>query len=243
MPPVSRRAFLQAAGTAAAAPAIALGAPAKPATAAHDAQLAYTFLNPHEAAFIEAAVARLIPKDELGAGALEAGVPHFIDRQLGGAWGAGERLNRTGPFASGTPSQGYQLPFTPAELFRRAMRALEQERGANAFARDTPEAQDAFLTALTQDKRDLDGVPSDVFFQSLLEVTIEGFFCDPVYGGNRDMVAWEMIGFPGAYADYYDLVDQHGLAYTRKPMSLAQDGRGQVHMQPVRANAAATKGR
>src|SRR5438309_1344832 len=69
-----------------------------------------------------------------------------------------------------------------------------------------------------------------VFFDSLLSMVIEGFFCDPVYGGNRDMVAWKMIGFPGAYANYYNLVDQHGVAFNREPMSLAENGRGEVHM-------------
>ena len=79
---------------------------------------------------------------------------------------------------------------------------------------------------------DYHGVPANVFFESLLEMTIEGFFCDPIYGGNRDMVAWKMIGFPGAYATYYDLVDQHGMAFTRAPMSLAEDGQGHVHTHP-----------
>jgi len=60
-------------------------------------------------------------------------------------------------------------------------------------------------------------------------VTVEGFFSDPVYGGNRDMVAWRMIGFPGAYAPYYDLVQQHGIAVVRAPTSLAEDVHGHVH--------------
>src|SRR5215510_14850810 len=50
----------------------------------------YLFFNPEEAAFIEAAVARLIPADDKWPGALEAGVPNYIDKQLNGAWGAGE---------------------------------------------------------------------------------------------------------------------------------------------------------
>ena len=58
-------------------------------------------------------------------------------------------------------------------------------------------------------------MPSDVFFAHLWESTVEGFFSDPVYGGNRNMVAWRMIGFPGAYASYYDLVDQHGITIDR----------------------------
>src|SRR5258708_3117813 len=96
----ARRRLFQAAGAAGAA--IALPAGAQPAGGVAVAQpvgaaaarpvaeaKAYVFFNPAEAAFIEAAVARLIPRDENGPGALEAGVPDYIDRQLAGAWGAG----------------------------------------------------------------------------------------------------------------------------------------------------------
>jgi gluconate 2-dehydrogenase gamma chain len=65
----------------------------------------------------------------------------------------------------------------------------------------------------------------------LLKMTVEGFFSDPVYGGNRDMVAWRMIGFPGAYADYYEAIDKHGAKFEREPMSLAEDGHGHVHVR------------
>jgi gluconate 2-dehydrogenase gamma chain len=235
MEKISRRAFLKAAGAAAAAPAVSIPASAQAPRGGVQHAVAYTFLNPQESAFLEAAVARLIPADELGAGALEADVPHFIDRQLGSAWGAGERLYRAGPFREGTPSQGYQSPFAPAELFRKAIRAINDDfakRGA-VFSRLAAHEQDAYLTALQKEKRDLGGVPSNVFFESLLEVTIEGYFSDPAYGGNKDMAAWEMIGFPGAYADYYELVDQYNVPYRRKPLSLAQNGRGEVHVHPA----------
>jgi gluconate 2-dehydrogenase gamma chain len=63
-------------------------------------------------------------------------------------------------------------------------------------------------------------------------MTAEGFFADPSYGGNRDMASWRMIGFPGAYASYYDLVDKHGIKINRAPMSLAEDSKGQIHIHP-----------
>jgi gluconate 2-dehydrogenase gamma chain len=240
---ISRRVFLKAAGAAAVVPAVTIPASAQaPRASGVRHAVAYTFLNPQESAFLESAVARLIPADELGPGALDAEVPQFIDRQLGSAWGAGERLYRGGPFGEATPSQGYQSPFTPAELFRKAMRAINDDfagRGT-AFVRLAAHEQDAYLTALQKEKRDLGGVPSNVFFESLLEVTIEGYFSDPAYGGNKDMAAWEMIGFPGAYADYYELVDQYNVPFRRKPMSLAENGRGEVH---VHAAAASRKAR
>jgi gluconate 2-dehydrogenase gamma chain len=187
----------------------------------------YSFLNADEAAFVEAAVARLIPADDIGPGALEADVPVYIDRQLAGAWGEGARLYQAGPWRSVPAEMGYQLPFTPAEVFRRALRAIAAELGrsdAGAFAGLDAAAQDAYLRALEEEERDLDGVPSNVFFQYLLDMTVEGFFADPVYGGNRDMVGWKLIGFPGAYANYYELVDQHGIEFNRPPMSIADGG-------------------
>jgi gluconate 2-dehydrogenase gamma chain len=80
--------------------------------------------------------------------------------------------------------------------------------------------------------KDLDGVPSEIFFQMLLQMTVEGYFADPVYGGNKDMLAWKMVGFPGAYADYYDLVDKHGVKLEREPMSIGSDRKGHVHVHP-----------
>ncbi len=239
---LSRRSFVKSIGatslaTAAPLAAAPLLAAADPAVSqphppvAHDEPL-YLFFNAEEAAFIEAACERLIPGDEVGPGALQAGVPNYLDKQLGGAWGSGERLYRSGPWQQGTPSQGYQLPFTPGELFHTALRAIRAEFKDGAFKDLPSEQQDAYLKSLEAGGRDLDGVPSAVFFQMLLQMTVEGFFSDPVYGGNKDMVAWKMIGFPGAYASYYDLIDKHGVKLEREPMSLASDRNGMIHVHP-----------
>jgi gluconate 2-dehydrogenase gamma chain len=194
----------------------------------------YLFFNEQEAAFIEAAVARLIPADGEWPGALEAGVPNFFDKQLGGAWGAGERLYRSGPWQQGTFSQGYQLPSTPAELFRAALAAINAEltQAGTPFERMSADQQDAYLRGLEAPGKNLGGVPSDIFFSQLLKCTIEGFFSDPVYGGNRNMVSWRMIGFPGAYASYYELVSEHGMKFDRPPTSLGEDAHGHVHLDP-----------
>jgi gluconate 2-dehydrogenase gamma chain len=232
MADISRRTMLRAAG---AMGAVLPGALAAAGPAPANAQpVTYLFLNSDEAGFVEAAVARLIPVDDQGPGAIEAGVPGFIDKQLAGAWGAGERLYRSGPWQPGTPSQGYQLPFTPAELFRTALDAINKElaQAGTPFARMSAEQQEAYLRHLEAGGRDLGGVPSDVFFAHLWECTVDGYFSDPVYGGNRDMAAWRMIGFPGAYASYYDLVDKHGIKIDRPPMSLAEDVHGHLHMDP-----------
>jgi gluconate 2-dehydrogenase gamma chain len=81
----------------------------------------YMFLSPAEVAFLDAAVARLIPADNLGPGAREAGVTYFIDQQLFGGWGTMAKMYRQGPHAEGTPQQGYQSPLTPQEVYRAAI--------------------------------------------------------------------------------------------------------------------------
>ena len=258
MSAISRRVFLKAAGAAAATiPAAAdaattdtaqrPGAATKPAAA----PARYAFFNAQEAAFIEAAVERLIPTDETGPGAREAGVAQYIDLQLAGAWGAGERLYRQGPFFPGEPTQGYQLPFTPAQLFRNALRGVVadvQSKHGGTFDKLSAGDQDTYLTALQKRTDALNGVPASVFFASLLEMAIEGFFCDPVYGGNRDMVGWKLVGFPGAYANYYPYVGEN-VAFTRPPVSLAEDAHGHVTVNPKRSaeasppRASAAKGK
>ncbi len=232
--------FLRSAGVAVAvgsSAALAQQAVAQPSQAAAQAAQpdnppAYVFFNANETAFVEAAVDRLIPADAEGPGALAAWVPHFIDLQLGGAWGAGERLYRSGPWQGGTPTQGYQLPFTPAELFRTALAALREETASRPFHQLSASAQDQFLRDLQTSDRSLGGVPAKVFFESLWALTLEGFFADPVYGGNHGMVGWKLIGFPGAYANYYHQVDQHGLAFNAAPVSLADNGHGGLQLHP-----------
>src|SRR3954469_22677719 len=115
MDKLSRRSFLKAAGAAAATLTASCERAASPPTPA-TSRASFAFLNADESAFIEAAVERLIPHDETGPGASDAGVAAYIDKQLAGAWGAGERLYRSGPWHPGQVTQGYQLPFTPAEL-------------------------------------------------------------------------------------------------------------------------------
>jgi gluconate 2-dehydrogenase gamma chain len=238
---MKRRIFLKVSGAGALLPAgtQALAPtgtqPAPQAGQGGQGEGGYLFFNAPEAAFIEAAVVRLIPPDEIGPSAMQAGVPVFIDRQLNGAWGAGERLYRSGPWQAGAPTQGYQLPLTPAEMFRTALRAIREDLGRNGgapFEKLPGPHQDAYLTRLQTTQVDLGGVPSKVFFESLLQMTIEGYFCDPVYGGNRGMAAWAMIGFPGAYGAYYELVDRYGIAFNHPPRSLAESGGGHVEMRP-----------
>jgi len=64
-------------------------------------------------------------------------------------------------------------------------------------------------------------VSGQAFFDFLLQNTIEGFFWDPIYGGNRDMVGWKLIGFPGARYDYRPYVKKHNQRLDLAPVSIA----------------------
>jgi hypothetical protein len=90
------------------------------------------FLHDSERAFLESAVDRLIPPDEHWPGGVQAGVVNYMDLQMAGPWGRGELIYRHGPFRKGTPSQGYQLEYTPAELFRRSISAIDAHFSAHA---------------------------------------------------------------------------------------------------------------
>jgi len=182
----------------------------------------YVFFNPGEAAFVEAAIARLIPADENCPGAFEADVAIYIDRQLGGAWGAGERFYADGPWQQGAKTQGYQLPFAPGAFFRRCLVAIQRHLSEQPveFGMRAASEQDAWLKRLEANELDLDSIPSGLFFDQLLQLTVEGFFADPIYGGNKNMASWKALGFPGAYASYYDEVDRHGVKFMRAPMSI-----------------------
>ncbi|HSS69661.1 MAG TPA: gluconate 2-dehydrogenase subunit 3 family protein, partial [Casimicrobiaceae bacterium] len=182
------------------------------------------FFNADEARIADAALARLIPADDNGPGAREAGVVVFLDRQLAGAWGHGDHFYRKGPFLPGTPQQGYQLAFTPAEMFRLGFARLDENarklHGAG-FADLTAEQQDELLAQAEQGKLDFAMLPSGAFFASLVDVTMEGFFSDPIYGGNRDKIGWKLVGFPGVHASYANDIERHGIKWSRMPASIA----------------------
>jgi gluconate 2-dehydrogenase gamma chain len=152
------------------------------------------------------------------------GVPRFIDRQLAGPYGHGDHFYLKGPNPKGEPTQGWQMA-SPADVYRAAIAAVNRytaDAKGRAFAALATEDQDAVLTAIEKGEAELKGpVAAKAFFGLLLQNTIEGFFADPIYGGNRDMAGWTMIGFPGARYDYRDWVGRHGEAYPGPPVALS----------------------
>jgi len=129
----------------------------------------FVTLSAAEAETLRAIVARLIPADENGPGALEAHADRYIDRGLAGALKSSRAAYTTG--LAGVNAQAQSL------------------KGA-AFSKLAPDDQDAVLTNIER--------ASAAFFNLVRTHTIQGTFSDPFYGGNANFAGWDMIGYPGA---------------------------------------------
>jgi gluconate 2-dehydrogenase gamma chain len=183
----------------------------------------WQFFTDEEAREVEAIVEQLIPADELSVSGKEAGCAVFIDRQLAGEYGTFARLYREGPYTPGTPAQADQSPLVPQERYRLGLAALGtycQAQFHKPFSGLDGEQRDELLTGLEKGAVALDGIDAKDFFQQVLANTMEGFFADPIYGGNRDMVGWKMIGFPGARYDYREYVGLHNQKLDLTPISI-----------------------
>jgi gluconate 2-dehydrogenase gamma chain len=237
---IPRRRFLVGAGAAGTAVAAALAptlpqqaeaqtlvppqAPVAPPASSSEPDTLLT-LTATEAAFFTAAADTMIPADELMPSASECGVTVFIDRQLAGAWGGGAKMYRAGPFRRGTPTQGYQLPLTPREFFAEgiaATNAWTNKTGGKDFDRLAPREREEALKTLEQGKAELPNFDGKQFFEALLTIVMEGFFADPIYGGNRNKAGWKMVGYPGLPAVYSTLIEEYrNKRYQVEPQSIA----------------------
>ncbi len=224
-----RRDFLKTAGlgtAAALAGGVATAAPAEAAPAAAPEPEIWLTLTPTEQAFVKAAVDTIIPADELTPSGTDCGLATFIDRQLAGGFGNGARLYREGPFPQGKPELGYQLPLTPREFFRTGFAAANEwakKTYGKEFDRLAPAEREQALTAMETGKADFNaGFTAVFFFDNFLQLAMEGFFADPIYGGNKDKVAWKMIGFPGLPASYREEIRTYfNKKYDKGPLSIA----------------------
>jgi gluconate 2-dehydrogenase gamma chain len=184
----------------------------------------WMFFTADEAATIEAAVDRLIPPDDRDPGGKAAGCADFIDRQLAGPYGRAEGLYMRPPFMPGAATQGYQSPDAPAARYRTGLMALADyirtTFTGKSFGELAGKDQDEVLAGLETGAIALKDVKASEFFALLLQNTQEGYFADPVYGGNRGMAGWKLIGFPGARYDYRDWVERHNEPYPLPPVSI-----------------------
>ena len=140
------------------------------------AQDALQSLTPPEADALEAIVARLIPTDENGPGAVEAGAVHYIDRALGDALASSRNA-----YASGLA----------------AVDAYAGSSKGAPFARLEPQDQDSILSEMETGTAGGFTPDSSTFFELVRTHAIEGTFCDPFYGGNANFIGWDLIGYPG----------------------------------------------
>ncbi|ANB76351.1 gluconate 2-dehydrogenase [Paraburkholderia phytofirmans OLGA172] len=223
----SRRAFLRTV-TSVAPAAVAVGGSMMVSVAcrqdAGDVPYRPKFFAADEWDTLVALVDRLIPADSEGPGSVEAGVAEFIDLQMNTAYGYGGLWYMHGPFIKAPPTMGYQLPFSPRDMYRNALRGLQEamrKQYGKRFEQLENEEKDQVIGELETGKIDIGTVPPHDFFTQLLQNTREGYFCDPKHGGNKGMAAWRMINFPGARADYIDWVEQYGRRYPLAPVSSA----------------------
>ena len=230
---VPRRSFLKGAGAAGTLAATALtGALPRPAEAqpAPAPQAApppepMLTLTATEQAFLSAVYDTIIPADALSPSGTDCGLVTYIDRQLAGAWGGGARMYRNGPFLQTKPEYGYQLPLTPREYFAtgiKAANAWSTKTYGKEFDRLSPADRTAALTAMEQGQVQFDGFDAKMFFEAVLQSAMEGFFADPIYGGNRNKVSWRMVGYPGLPATWAaKALEYRGKKVTIEPQSIA----------------------
>jgi gluconate 2-dehydrogenase gamma chain len=186
----------------------------------------YAFLNLEEQAFVEALVDHMVPADELTPKGTDLGINIYIDRALAGAWGKGDRLYMQGPWKRGVPEQGYQLPLTPAQLYRAGIAETNahcRKSYGKPFDRLDEKQREEVLVALSSGKLVFDdGLPARVFWSTVYQTVMEGMFSDPIYGGNRDKAGWRMIGFPGAIAVHRENIAKYrDKKFPAEPVSIA----------------------
>jgi gluconate 2-dehydrogenase gamma chain len=186
---------------------------------------AWHFFTAQEAATVEAFVDRLIPADDLSPGGKDCGCAVFIDRQLAGPYGRFDGYYLSGPFQQGTKQQGPQSPVTPAQQYRKALAALDaacRDKFANkAFAELSDAQKDEVIGGLEQGTFTLAGTDGQEFFKLILKNTQNGFLADPIYGGNKDMASWKMLGFPGTHYDYREWIGRHNQRVTLPTVAIA----------------------
>jgi hypothetical protein len=143
-----------------------------------DAQTAPLTLTASEFATLDAICARLIPSDENGPGAKEARAAYYIDRALGGALASYR--------------DDYSMGLAAVNVYARL-----KAPSARSFAERGAGQQDEVLMEMEQDVQLGFISSSAAFFNLVRGHTLQGTFCDPIYGGNANMVGWDLIGYPG----------------------------------------------
>lgn len=166
---------------------------------------------------LSAATEQIFPEDEHGAGAIKLGAPFYIDKQLASPWGRNVDDYMKRPFKNGA------IPLTRGDIILLGIRMLgvvSEQKHKDIFIQLTTEEQIGILQDFETGKIEMGLVSSSVFFALLRQLTIEGCYCDPMHGGNKDMEGWEMKEFPGAYMSYTDVIESKEFI-KKAPISLS----------------------
>jgi gluconate 2-dehydrogenase gamma chain len=184
----------------------------------------WEFFTGEEGHAMEALADRIIPPDTQTPGGKDAGCAVFIDRQLAGPYGRRDGLYLRPPFKAGAKNQGDQSEAGPGQQYRAGLAALDRacksKYAGKPFAELSDSEKDMVLNGIESGEFQLEGVDGKSFFVDAIKDVQTGFFADPIYGGNRDMVAWKMIGFPGARYNYLDWVNRHNERFPLPPVSM-----------------------
>jgi gluconate 2-dehydrogenase gamma chain len=185
----------------------------------------WLFFTADESKAIEALADCIIPPDPKTPGGKDSGCAVYLDRQLAGGYGHGDGLYNRPPYMKGTKQQGRQSDGAVTKTYRDGLSALDKYCRAKYSDKAFTELPDAdkneLLKGLESEKIKLGGVDGKAFFQQAVTDIQMGFFADPIYGGNRDMASWKMIGYPGARYNYLDWIDRHNERFPLPPVSLA----------------------
>ena len=146
------------------------GGPPRPV--ADELTTSHQSLTDAEYTVMAAACDRILPRDE-DPGALDANVPEYVDRMLLSP----ELAHLRDGFTTGL-----------AQLDRRSRRAFHGKGFAQASAAERDQVLMSF-----KDSPPASGEAH--FYDMLVALTMEGFLGDPSYGGNKDHVGWELVGF------------------------------------------------
>jgi gluconate 2-dehydrogenase gamma chain len=142
---------------------------------------------------------------------------------MGTPWADGAIWYMQGPFFEAAAEFGYQSQLTPKQQYRLGIKAIDalcRQKLNNAFAALDASKQDEVLKDIQKGSLTSTGLSLATFFSDfLLKNVMEGYFGDPMYGGNKDMAAWKMIRYPGVRADYLEWVGQ-AKPYPYGPVSI-----------------------
>lgn len=172
------------------------------------------FTNEADFAVLAAACELIFPEDDNGPGAIDLGVPYYIDKQMAGAWGMNGTDYRQGPFRQDenmlSADKIYHARQNRGNVFIDALRTINEvsiERFDVTFDEASQDQQGEIMTDLENGDIDIATIDSDGFFADLKQAILEGAYSDPLYGGNKDMEGWRMKEYPGAQMSYGEFLE------------------------------------